>query len=269
MIPRVSPGVSTSRNRLYIVPQVPLNPQDRNRRSALSSPDYDPISRVGRREDVKLARPGGVRVCRKFSPPLETRYTAERARRGIVFRGILKGFEKYCEDLPQGSYPVRARFPGVPSDELSKSFVLGSGGSCARVPILSLPPDRLRPPLIVFWIYFYVSFLLCIEVAPRDPILSARPRTVDMSRSGLFTVQSILRDVGVPISIASARSCCLFFAVPVYEFTCLRRTLCACRLFIHSSCLPPLYHSTSSTSLSRYIIVKNSVFCCFACISFA
>lgn len=95
----------------------------------------------------------------------------------------------------------------------------------------SLPPPR---------IYFYVSSFLHLSLAlslslflkvPRDRVLSVRRRTVDTYRSVLFTTQSILRDVGVPISTVSA----LFF--PLFAVPCLR-------IHISPSCFmrfPPLY----------------------------
>lgn len=147
-----------------------------------------------------------------------------------------------------------------------------AGGPYARGTIFSLlrVPQSFRiqtifcllllpPPLRI---YFYVSsFLhlslsvsLFLKVVPRDRVLSVLEKQ-DTYRSVLFTTQSILRDVGVPISAVSA----LFFSV--FDVLCLRIHIpSSCFIFrLLSTCIV-FRRYLDSTSLSRYIIVKNSVF---------
>lgn len=143
--------------------------------------------------------------------------------------------------------------------------------SLLRVPqsfrIQTTPPTLTTP-----WIYFYISsflhlslplsLILFLKVVPRDRILSVRLRTVDTYRSILFTTQSILRDVGVPISAVSA----LFF--PLFAVPCLRiHTSPSCfmrllRISLSTSVVFRRY--ADSTSLSRGITVKSSAFFFFS-----
>jgi len=65
---------------------------------------------------------------------------------------------------------------------------------------------NLRPSssLTVFWIYFYVSSSSLRGSVGGSGTISVTENTLDTYRSVLFTAQSSLRDVGVPISVASA-----------------------------------------------------------------
>lgn len=132
---------------------------------------------------------------------------------------------------------VRAWSPGVPSDELSKSFVLGSGrrSSRARHHHLSLsharqsfsyldhhlfPSGPLRPPILLLFRFIFMYLLLsAFEVAPRDRILSVRLRN-----SGYVSFCIIHCSVD-PEGCWSSNKCCLrvilspFSPSRVCEFT--------------------------------------------------
>lgn len=168
--------------------------------------------------------------------------------------------------------------------QLSKSFVLRSGR--IEVHYFSRPLFLLRIPLVSFriqitsrliflpltsqlQIHFYVSsfshlpplpltsLFFFLKVASRDRILSVR-RTTDTYSSVLFTTQSILRDVGTPISAVSTLFF-LLFAVP-----CLRIHISPLYFifstFVSLSISVIFYRYSDSTLLSCYIILKNSAF---------
>lgn len=247
--------------------------------------------RRGRRRQ-ELAHP--VLVRRKFSPPvpvavavarrrphprppprwkLVTQNSARRRRRrraGSPLRGILKGFEKYYEDLPEGSVSSRCvrdspECHRTNSRKLSRWDLAGRSYPTWRYLSLSrVPPFRLssRSPLAPFavllvgFIFTFLLLSLCIE---GSDTIGASGNIEDVYRSVLFTAASNLRDVGVPISVTSA----LFFPPPspprrVYEFTCSRRTLCALRLLIHSCRLPPLFRL--DVVIMPMLLPKNQLF---------
>jgi len=113
---------------------------------------------------------------------------------------------------------------------------------------------RLSFSLTVFWIYFYVSSSSLRGTAGGSGTISVTGNTLDTYRSVLFTAQSSLRDVGVPISVASAVILPLARRTAFTNSRGPARTLC--------EPLPSFYpiplRSGSASLLSCYVIVKNS-----------
>jgi len=122
------------------------------------------------------------------------------------------------------------------------------------------PSPALHPPFTVFWIYFYVSSSSLRGSVGGSGTISVTENTVDTYRSVLFTAQSSLRDVGVPISVASAVILPLAWRTAFTNSRGPGRTLCEPPVSLSNPAMPLRSAPIGSMSLlSCRVIVKNSL----------
>lgn len=168
------------------------------------------------------------RRCWKFVIQKSATWT----RGGILLQRILKGFEKYYEDLREGSFracviprsAIRRTLEkfraGIWQEVLTRA--VPSSLTLTRAPVLSyldyhlFLSNSLHLLYSYFQIYFYVSSSLCIRGSTEgsDTISMTEKQWICIVL--YYSLLSILRDVGVPISAASA----LFF--PLFAIPYLR-----------------------------------------------